>query len=166
MATALNSKSYKYQWAREVARRTLEEDLAALKDRIEKVEDTDRLNLNGGESVAGLVEATKKLTGVGFIPPQPDKFKVGIVGAGVAGLFTAMVFDWLNENEELKALGLEIDYDILEAAGEERLGGRLYTHHFSDKEHDYYDVGAMRFPNNAVMKRSVRCNLSQFSSDN
>lgn len=154
--TSLDFKSYKYQWAREVARRTLEDDLAALKGRIQILDDKNKLALTGDESVAKLAVATEKLTGSGFIPPQQGKFKICIVGAGVAGLFTAMVFDWLNENPKLKALGLEIEYDIVEAAGKERLGGRLYTHHFSDKEHDYYDVGAMRFPNNKIMKRQVR----------
>ncbi|EJD46934.1 amine oxidase, partial [Auricularia subglabra TFB-10046 SS5] len=38
-----------------------------------------------------------------------------------------------------------ITYEILEA-DPERVGGRLYTHHFKgDKPNDYYDVGAMRF---------------------
>ena len=87
---------------------------------------------------------------------ERGKLDIGIVGAGVAGLFSAMVFDWLNEHPELKGK-LKINYDILEAAGEERLGGRLYTHKFSEgdpaKTHDYYDVGAMRFPNNDIMKR-------------
>lgn len=41
---------------------------------------------------------------------------------------------------------------------EERLGGRLYTHYFSEETeetHDYYDVGAMRFPDIPVMKQCV-----------
>ena len=37
-----------------------------------------------------------------------------------------------------------LSYDILEA--DSRVGGRIYTHHFSGEKHDYYDVGAMRFP--------------------
>ena len=92
------------------------------------------------------------------IDPHEDKqdkdFKVGIVGAGCAGLFTAMIFDHLKDQ-----YGLNVTYEILEAANEDRLGGRLYTHYFKDVEkagdHDYYDVGAMRFPQIKIMKRFV-----------
>ncbi len=31
-----------------------------------------------------------------------------------------------------------LSYEILE--GSDRIGGRVYTHHFSEKKHDYYDV--------------------------
>ncbi len=31
-----------------------------------------------------------------------------------------------------------LSYEVLE--GSDRIGGRVYTHHFSSKEHDYYDV--------------------------
>lgn len=97
----------------------------------------------------------------------PDDIKVCIVGAGAAGLFTAMIFDWLKEkSKEGKIPELNISYDIYEAAGKDRLGGRLYTYHFPSTEeypvgqdqvgrHQYYDVGAMRFPDNPIMKRSV-----------
>ena len=89
--------------------------------------------------------------------PIGDKRKTGlpgqrvcIIGAGVAGLFTAMTIDYLNK----EVPGLDVKYEILEAAGEDRFGGRLYTHKFSkDNLHDYYDVGAMRFPAIPIMKR-------------
>lgn len=74
------------------------------------------------------------------------KHRVCIVGAGIAGLFIAMILD------SLKISGLE--YDILEAS--DRTGGRLYTHYFSDVSHDYYDVGAMRFPDIGIMKSSFK----------
>ena len=55
---------------------------------------------------------------------------------------------------------LNVDVEILESNGPERLGGRLYTHYFDKKKepdspapHDYYDVGAMRFPDSDVMAR-------------
>ncbi|KAH9835191.1 FAD/NAD-binding domain-containing protein [Rhodofomes roseus] len=47
---------------------------------------------------------------------------------------------------------LDIDYEVLEAS--DRVGGRLYTYNFSKKEHDYFDVGAMRFPDTPMMKRT------------
>lgn len=91
--------------------------------------------------------------------PIPDRYSKGpaledlpicIIGAGVAGLRTAM---------QLDRLGLQ--YEIIEAS--DRHGGRVYTYHFEGKEnhdpekpedckfHDYYDVGAMRFPRIKVM---------------
>ena len=83
-------------------------------------------------------------------PPEGEEhkkpFKVGIIGAGVAGLFTAMIFDYLNE-----VYHTNVDYEIMECNDKNRLGGRLYTHYFSDAEHDYYDVGAMRFPDISTM---------------
>lgn len=66
--------------------------------------------------------------------PDGVPLKVGIIGAGAAGLYAAMLLD-----------SLGIDYDILEGSG--RIGGRIYTYRFDqnawDKakpdEPDYYD---------------------------
>ncbi|KAG0694126.1 hypothetical protein DFH29DRAFT_859812 [Suillus ampliporus] len=59
---------------------------------------------------------------------------VGILGAGVGGLYTALMLD-----------SLGINYEILEAS--DRTGGRLFTYRFPNgKDYDYYDVGAMRYP--------------------
>lgn len=69
---------------------------------------------------------------------DPTRFHVGIVGAGMAGLYTAMILD-----------SLEITYEIIEASN--RIGGRVYTHRFTDDPGDYYDAGAMRFPENPIM---------------
>ena len=86
-------------------------------------------------------------------PPQKSKFKVGIVGAGVAGLFAAMIFDHLNKEFEL-----DVEYEILEAR-KEHVGGRLFTYKFDmdpdpkTPTHQYYDVGAMRFPDIPIMDR-------------
>jgi len=64
-----------------------------------------------------------------------------------------MLIDKLNERFE----GLNISYDLLEATGPSLLGGRLYTHRFTENplEHQYYDIGAVRFPKNEVMDRWV-----------
>ncbi|KAF4601469.1 hypothetical protein EYR38_006122 [Pleurotus pulmonarius] len=75
-----------------------------------------------------------------------EDFKVGILGAGVGGLYAALILDSLN-----------IKYEIIEAS--QRTGGRLYTHKFKSSDvsegekYDYYDVGAMRFPDTPVMTR-------------
>lgn len=70
----------------------------------------------------------------------PLDVKFCIIGAGVAGLYIAMI---------LKELG--IPFDLLEAS--DRVGGRMYTHRFSEALNDYYDVGAMRWPNLPIMKK-------------
>ncbi|OJD38025.1 l-amino acid oxidase [Diplodia corticola] len=80
-------------------------------------------------------DGSGNLDKIGAHPPG----KVCIVGAGVAGLFIAMMLDTLG-----------IPYDILEA--NERIGGRVYTHRFGPGPHDYYDVGAMRFPDIPIMQ--------------
>ncbi|KAF2673077.1 flavin-containing amine oxidase [Microthyrium microscopicum] len=85
--------------------------------------------------------------------PSPGPLKVGIVGAGVAGLYAGILLDSLN-----------IDYDILEAS--ERIGGRIFTYRFDEAAwdaskpgepnyYDYYDVGAMRFPGMPWMDRVI-----------
>ncbi|KAH7127975.1 hypothetical protein B0J13DRAFT_483485 [Dactylonectria estremocensis] len=86
---------------------------------------------------------------------NPNVVKFGVIGAGAAGLFTGMLLDYLNHELELKGVPLTFQYEILEAAGPDRVGGRLYTHNFSKSKdtRDYYDVGAMRFPDNPVMAR-------------
>eukprot|EP01133_Synstelium_polycarpum_P001203 gene1203-1388_t len=73
-------------------------------------------------------------------PHRP--IKVGIIGAGMAGLYSAMI---------LKDLGIQ--FEILEAS--ERYGGRAYTHRFSNAPYNYIDFGAMRFPRTPTMDRVV-----------
>lgn len=82
--------------------------------------------------------------GPGLGQPPPSGARVAIIGAGVAGLRTAMLLERLN-----------IPYKIFEA--NDGPGGRLYTYRFpSDPvtsppgQHDYYEVGGMRFPDNAA----------------
>lgn len=48
---------------------------------------------------------------------------------------------------------LGLNYEILEASN--RVGGRVCTHTFRGGQnipHNYYDVGAMRFPDIKIMK--------------
>jgi Flavin containing amine oxidoreductase len=81
-------------------------------------------------------------------PGPPPWYCVAIIGAGVAGLRTAML---------LQRMG--IPYKIFEAS--DRPGGRVFTYQFASKppknpqgKHDYYDIGAMRFPNNSANKET------------
>lgn len=94
-------------------------------------------------------------------PSQNDDLKVGIVGGGCAGLFTAMIFNKLKSMLKETNIVLPVTCEIFEAAGKERLGGRVYTYQFPPHgPHDYYDVGAMRFPEITVMNRCVIFSLN------
>ena len=66
-------------------------------------------------------------------PKRPEgrkEFTIGILGAGVAGLYTALMIDSLGPDSG-------ITYQILEA--DQRIGGRLYTHKFEGyTPNDYY----------------------------
>lgn len=83
---------------------------------------------------------------IGDALPVPFEDRVCIVGAGVAGLTLA---------HNLLAAGIPAEnIDILEAS--DRVGGRCYTYNFPSDDkcpHNYYDIGAMRIPDIAVMKR-------------
>ncbi|KAF2108807.1 hypothetical protein BDV96DRAFT_586723 [Lophiotrema nucula] len=95
--------------------------------------------------------------------PTDGSYKVAIIGAGAAGLFTGLIFDWLNAK-----CSLNVQYEILEANNDPmpntsprdygRVGGRLFTWDewkLNNPELPvYYDVGAMRYPYNPVMQRT------------
>ncbi|KAI8299910.1 putative bifunctional amine oxidase [Colletotrichum sp. SAR11_240] len=85
--------------------------------------------------------------------PSGTPLKVGIIGAGAAGLYAAILLD-----------SLGIEYDIHEVS--DRIGGRIYTYRFDQDTwanstsadpayYDYYDVGAMRFPPMPYMDRVI-----------
>ena len=61
------------------------------------------------------------------LPPRAlAQDPVGILGAGVGGLYTALILQSLN-----------VSYEIIESAN--RTGGRLYTHKFTDGGfYDYF----------------------------
>ena len=83
--------------------------------------------------------------------------KIGIVGVGSAGLFTAKILKWLKANA-VDGDGNPFNYtcEIIEASSE--VGGRLNTHSFDETQQDlYFDVGAMRYPENNVMTRYAQC---------
>ena len=66
-------------------------------------------------------------------PPAPTpEHPVCIVGAGMAGLYTAMIFDTL-----------EIPYEILEA-DPSRVGGRVFTHYFGKQDGSDYQYYVSR----------------------
>lgn len=81
----------------------------------------------------------------GVAPPNygDRQDRIGIIGAGVAGLSVAL---------SLHKAGFE-NIDILEAS--DRAGGRLFTYNFANTDggkHNYCDIGAMRIPKISRMK--------------
>ena len=61
-------------------------------------------------------------------PAPTDDLPICIIGAGAAGLYTAMIFE-----------SLGISYQIVDADTKERVGGRLFTSHFANGgPYDYY----------------------------
>ncbi|SMC28548.1 Monoamine oxidase [Andreprevotia lacus DSM 23236] len=71
----------------------------------------------------------------GQAPQAPQRpLRVGIVGAGMAGLYSALL---------LKEQGH--DCHLFEAQPH-HLGGRIYTHRFTAEKNQYFEAGAMRLP--------------------
>ncbi|KAG8793838.1 hypothetical protein FRC12_001468 [Ceratobasidium sp. 428] len=85
------------------------------------------------QTYSGSVPAVK-------IEPTPPT-RVAIIGAGCSGLHAASLLQY----DFIKV-------DVFEAS--DRTGGRLYTHEFKGSEWDYFDVGAMRFPDTPLMHRT------------
>ena len=74
------------------------------------------------------------------------KQKVGILGAGIGGLYAALILD-----------SLDIEYEILEASN--RTGGRIFTYKFpSGDKYDYYVCFPVcpRHPSDADLSRLPR----------
>lgn len=67
------------------------------------------------------------------IPPIAP-LDVGIVGGGMAGLYAGLL---------LQKYGHRVR--IFE--GTDRVGGRVYTHYFTQEQDQYFEAGAMRIPN-------------------
>ena len=141
MSAATTITTFKSRWARRLVREKLAAELNALASNA-----AAPLPLLGSEpcthdQLPPDPNSTGKKQGKsGDLPPR----KVCIVGAGVAGLYIAMILDDLQIPN--------LTYDIFEANS--RIGGRVYTHHFSQEPHDYYDIGAMRYPRIPTMDRT------------
>lgn len=111
---------------------------------LEKYNATPNLGSGADDTLpARKLSPLKEVTGTAgsLIPIQG---RICIVGAGVCGLYLALM---------LRYLGFS-DFDILESS--QRVGGRCYTQKFtpdSECPHNYYDMGAMRIPDIEAMKR-------------
>ena len=69
------------------------------------------------------------------ISSAPKCLNVGIIGGGISGLYSALL---------LKEYVPDVKVKIFEATN--KLGGRIYTHHFSSEPYQYFEAGAMRIP--------------------
>lgn len=107
---------------------TNEERHKMLRMTLEKVN-----RLEDFDNIIKLLGPPKEITSI-LNPGSCKDIKVGIIGAGIAGLTSAF---------ELRKLGFNIT--IFETE-KNRIGGRIYTHYF-DKDKRYYgELGAMRLP--------------------
>jgi len=65
--------------------------------------------------------------------PQQPQFDVGIVGGGIAGLYTALLLQHKGHRVRI-------------FEGTDRIGGRVHTHYFTSEKDQYWEAGAMRIP--------------------
>ncbi|OBT86323.1 hypothetical protein VE02_07417 [Pseudogymnoascus sp. 03VT05] len=96
--------------------------------------------------------------------PKDIPLKVGIIGAGAAGLYAAVLLD-----------SLGIEYDIIEAS--DRVGGRIYTYRFNETawsnstpdDPDYYDYFAtnntFRLYNKVLLYNQVPPTADAFNTE-
>lgn len=65
-------------------------------------------------------------------PKEPAIIHVGIIGAGAAGLYAALMLDSLEDPS--------ITYEVLDAdpMKDRKGGGRLFTYRFSESPNDYF----------------------------
>lgn len=85
------------------------------------------------ENVMRLMAPPPDIRNLGY-PGQFKGVRVGVIGAGLAGLSAAF---------ELRKLGFDIT--IFEAM-EDRVGGRVYTYYFDEAKMLYGELGPMRIP--------------------
>ena len=71
----------------------------------------------------------RELSAIRLQNPEPtDDLPVCVIGTGTAGLYTSMIFESLN-----------ISYHLIDADTRERVGGRIFTHHFPNSgPYDYF----------------------------
>lgn len=148
-----NCDTWKSEFARRVASKKISEEFeyfAQIYDKLSREDFKGQIKSEDAVLFA-LDQASKRrplLNTKEQVSSLPKGSKVCIVGAGMAGRFKFLDQGPLRSDFLMKGLyiamildALEIpnlSYEILE--GSDRIGGRVYTHYFSKKVHDYYDV--------------------------
>lgn len=135
---AVGKLSFTARYARQLIHESISRQLCTLRES-HNTELPIHLSGLGGTNDT-LSGANRPSEGAHLDDSIPLNVKFCIIGAGVAGLYIAMI---------LKELGIQ--FDLVEAS--DRAGGRFYTHRFSETPHDYYDVGAMRWSEFPMMKK-------------
>ncbi|KAG2068177.1 hypothetical protein BDR04DRAFT_1232918 [Suillus decipiens] len=129
---AVGELSFTARYARQLIHESISRQLCTLRRESHDIELPIHPPGLGGASFSDNTSNHSSSEGAHLDDSVPLDVKFCIIGAGVAGLYIAMI---LKE--------LDILFDLVEAS--DRAGGRLYTHRFSEAPHDYYDVGAMRW---------------------
>lgn len=137
---AVGKLSFTARYARQLIHESISRQLCTLRES-HNTELPIHLSGLGGTNDT-LSGANRPSEGAHLDDSIPLNVKFCIIGAGVAGLYIAMI---------LKELGIQ--FDLVEAS--DRAGGRFYTHRFSETPHDYYDVGAMRWSEFPMMKKAL-----------
>lgn len=140
---AVDELSFTARYARQLIRENITRELRTLRESHDAEPPVDLPAIGGiclKDPFSGAGHPLEEETYLDDSVPLDVKFC--IIGAGVAGLYIAMI---------LKELG--IPFDLVEAS--DRAGGRLYTHRFSEAPNDYYDAGAMRWPAFPTMKKAL-----------
>ena len=73
--------------------------------------------------------------------PLPPSLRVGVVGGGMTGLYSALFLQKHFPGVQVK---------IFEAGNQ--VGGYMQTHKFSEEPYQYFDCGPMRFPDTEMYK--------------
>ena len=177
MATKYDPKdSLRNKWAKVHAHKAI---ISTWNKQIEAYNEKIKLGFKQPTSMDGMVLTLLREEEIPLELPPPEfwsspikKFgssaltalTVCIVGAGTAGLFTGMIFDYIKSNVK----DFNVTYQILEAAeagpfpqpfSPVQRAGRLFscsweTGHTTTPR-SYFDVGSMRYPQNPVMQRYV-----------
>ena len=143
----MSRPSYRAQWARRLVRTTITDELLNAQFKAGSIYGRDSIADSQSSSHAIYSDLINPPSSPAASSTESKKerrpLKVCIVGAGITGLYIALLLDSLNDPD--------LSYDILEASSQ--AGGRVRTHLFSEQTHDYCDTGAMRFPDIPLMRR-------------
>lgn len=143
----MSRPSYGALWARRLIRTTINDELLNAQSRAGITDRPDSIANFSSTPPIVYGNLTNPLSSLPAISKNSKKelgpLKVCIIGAGISGLYIALLLDSLNDPD--------VSYEMLEASTQ--AGRRVQTHRFSGQTHGYCDTGAMRFPDIPLMRR-------------